>query len=441
MQWDFMERLSHITRGTTETYYNYDNNGERTRKVVEKNGITETRLYLGGFEIWRKHVNGNLDSERETLHIMDNFENNETAGLENNTQRITNNKRRVAIVETKTWENCTQIANPIPVQRYQLSNNIESAMLEIDENADIISYEEYYPYGETSYQAGRSVSEVNQKRYRYTSKEKDEESGLYYHGARYYACWLGRWTTVDPARLVDGTNLYMYCRGNPTIFLDGDGKQISNVNEVQESQNKLYHGISKEKALEGFKPKGSNEKPIVDDKGNQCGVKGKDFGVGNIGGRNCQFIIPEKKMTALHASEPNKETDGISIRYKGEAIFEINVINKIYYVVKGDKIKGREKSITEADSEGVYLHEYGHMLDVWSVVPEGGLTISIQVYETFCGKNKEAITKKATKWFNKEVRKWVNEEIKSYKEKIIDLEEKYHNEKAGHIGNPWDGKK
>lgn len=41
MDWDFAERLSHITRGTTEAYYNYDGSGQRTRKVVEKGNTVE----------------------------------------------------------------------------------------------------------------------------------------------------------------------------------------------------------------------------------------------------------------------------------------------------------------------------------------------------------------------------------------------------------------
>jgi RHS repeat-associated protein len=114
-------------------------------------------------------------------------------------------------------------------------------VLELDENASIICYEEYYPYGETSYRAGRNIAEVGLKRYRYTGKEKDEESGLYYYGARYYACWLGRWTAVDPAGLVDGVNLYMYCRGSPIILLDKDGRQPS--------QNAGYIGAEPENPL------------------------------------------------------------------------------------------------------------------------------------------------------------------------------------------------
>ncbi len=213
MEWDFAERLSHITRGTTEAYYNYDGNGERVRKVVEKGNIIEERIYLGGFEIFRKRVNGNLELERETLHIMD-------------------DKRRIAVTETLTVNNGMVVSNPASLQRYQLSNNIESASLELDENASIISYEEYYPYGETSYRAGRNVVETGLKRYRYTGKEKDEESGLYYHGARYYVCWLGRWTAADPAGLADGVNLYAYCKGNPVSLVDPNGMQAEEKNKM-----------------------------------------------------------------------------------------------------------------------------------------------------------------------------------------------------------------
>jgi RHS repeat-associated protein len=97
--------------------------------------------------------------------------------------------------------------------------------LELDDAGAVISYEEYYPYGSTSYQAGRSVAEVGLKRYRYTGKERDEESGLYYHGARYYAAWLGRWVSADPAPTSIFTNLYIYAANNPIILYDSTGLQ------------------------------------------------------------------------------------------------------------------------------------------------------------------------------------------------------------------------
>ena len=225
MDWDFAEKLSHITRGTTEAYYSYDGNGIRTRKVVEKNGVVETRLYLGGFEIWRKTVNGTLETERETLYVMD-------------------DQKRIAIVETLTVENGNRIASPAPVLRYQLDNHLGSASLELDGSANIISYEEYYPYGDTSYRAGRSASEVNQKRYRYTGKEKDEESSLYYCEQRYYAAHISRWVSTDPTWLEDGINLYAYVNGNPVSGADPHGTNEENVVD-QEQRNVNQVSISK----------------------------------------------------------------------------------------------------------------------------------------------------------------------------------------------------
>src|SRR5690606_4822413 len=82
--------------------------------------------------------------------------------------------------------------------RYIYSNHLQSASLELDQNGEIISYEEYHPYGTTSYQAKNTAINAVAKRYRYTGKERDEESGLYYHGARYYIPWLCRWAATDP---------------------------------------------------------------------------------------------------------------------------------------------------------------------------------------------------------------------------------------------------
>lgn len=217
MTWDVYDRLQSTTRqvyigGTPETtYYNYDAGGERIRKVTYRQaagGVTPTRkaerIYLGPFEIYREYntAGTTVVLERETLNVMD-------------------DTQRVLMVETRTID---LNSDPAPAQmiRYQYSNHLGSAGLELDENAGVISYEEYFPYGATSYHAVRNTTDVP-KRYRYTGKERDEENDLYYHGARYYAPWLGRWTSCDPAGLVDGPNIYQYVSGNPIIMSDPTG--------------------------------------------------------------------------------------------------------------------------------------------------------------------------------------------------------------------------
>ena len=109
--------------------------------------------------------------------------------------------------------------------RYQLHNHLGSASLELDGTSDakVISYEEYHPYGTTAYQAKNKDIKSAAKRYRYTGMERDEETGLEYHSARYYLPWLGRWLNSDPGGLVDGTNLYRYARNNPLILNDPNG--------------------------------------------------------------------------------------------------------------------------------------------------------------------------------------------------------------------------
>ena len=209
MVWDFEDQLRQVDLGGGGTaYYVYDVGGQRVRKVIEtQNGTRkDERIYLGGFEVYRKY-SGNgaaVTLERETLHILD-------------------DKQRIVLVETRTVENSNPVDAPVPLQRYQVANHLGSGSLELDQDGGLISYEEYHPYGTTAYQAMNSTAEVSLKRYRYTGKEQDEETGLHYHGARYYPSWLGRWISPDPSGLVGGANLFLYVSANPIRMSDPSG--------------------------------------------------------------------------------------------------------------------------------------------------------------------------------------------------------------------------
>lgn len=208
MVWDFKDQFQQADLGGGGTaYYVYDGAGQRVRKVIEsQNGTRQKeRLYLGGFEIYREYNAAGISLERESLHVLD-------------------DKQRIALVETQTIRNGNAVNGPVPLQRYQLGNHLGSSSVELDKDGALIAYEENHPYGTTSFQAGRSAAEVSLKRYRYSGKERDEETGFCYFGARYYACWLARWPTFDPKGVEAGINPYAFVVNNPIRLFDPDGQ-------------------------------------------------------------------------------------------------------------------------------------------------------------------------------------------------------------------------
>jgi RHS repeat-associated protein len=215
MHWDFKNQLRATTRqlvtnggipGTT--YYVNDTTGQRVRKVTDRetaSPITATRmkqrLYFPGFEMFHQFdVAGNsVKLERVTLQI------------ETDSGRVADIDSRIKGTDEGTER----------LIRYQLNNHLGSSSIELDGQSRIISYEEYYPFGSSSYQGVTSMTEVP-KRYRFSGKEHDSESGLYFFGARYYASWLGRWTAVDSVG--EGHEPYVFVKNNPVKLIDPDGR-------------------------------------------------------------------------------------------------------------------------------------------------------------------------------------------------------------------------
>jgi len=220
LQWDHRDVIRTINLGGGGTaYYQYDSGKQRTRKRIEnQNGLGGywERIYLGGYERYRRY-NGNgstLVEEIESHHL---FEGEQRVLLVDDV--ITSSKDTLH----PRPDGLTVI--PQTLFRYQYSNHLGSACLELDHAAEIISYEEYHPYGTSAYRVMKSRIEAPAKRYRYTGMERDEESGLGYHTARYYLPWLGRWASSDPIYVEGGINLYRFSAGSPVNFKDTKGTQ------------------------------------------------------------------------------------------------------------------------------------------------------------------------------------------------------------------------
>ncbi|MFB3885321.1 MAG: SpvB/TcaC N-terminal domain-containing protein [Thermodesulfobacteriota bacterium] len=225
IQWDFKNQMveADLNLAGDKTYYFYDGAGQRVRKIIDRSGVREERIYLPGYEIYRRHDGTGLRFERKTLHVMD-------------------DKNRIALIESRTKDlDNTEAGQSKTRIRYQLGNHLGSAVLEVGETTDanVISYEESYPYGETSFISGRNQVEVSLKRYRYAGKERDDETGLYYYGARYYAPWLGRWTSCDPKGIIDALDLYAFCKNNPVVLIDPNGMQTYYTPDPDEVRTQL----------------------------------------------------------------------------------------------------------------------------------------------------------------------------------------------------------
>jgi RHS repeat-associated protein len=304
LHWNYKDQLHQVDlSGGGTAYYVYDSFGQRARKILEKaQGGIEERIYLDGFEVFRRHNGaGDVTLERETLHVMD-------------------DKQRIALVETRTLDAAGDDPSPAQLIRYQFGNHLGSASLELDDQAQIISYEEYSPYGSTLYQAVRSQTETP-KRYRYTGKERDDESGLYYHGARYCAPWLGRWTACDPAGLEDSIDLYAYARCNPLSLYDPTGtlsvdffkKWLSD----QIADKKKTLTTQKTKLGELNKSKTDLEAKVKTDEGT---VKGLDT-------KRTTLLADRKKLESLKSLKKDEKAKLKSLKQQNTKL--VNEMNKL----------------------------------------------------------------------------------------------------------------
>ncbi len=240
MEWDYADRIKKTLCGTVNTWYCYDLQGERVRKVTEKQGgITEERIYLNGYEVYRKYISGEIDTERQSLNILDIKPLEEGEDEEKQTKLVFNHNKKITLAETKTIADGEGILIPTTLIRYQYDNHLGSTCLELDASAAIVSYEEYHPFGTTSYRSGRNETEVSLKRYKYVGKERDEETGLYYYGARYYAAWLCRFVSVDPLQFkYPHYTTYQYAGNKPITYIDLDG--LEEAKSAMEKWNEFW---------------------------------------------------------------------------------------------------------------------------------------------------------------------------------------------------------
>ena len=221
--WDERDRLTGTTEGEKVVGYVYGEDGKRSNKY---SSAGET-IYFN--DLWAWHEVGSLGSGGQT-----------TKNIYLGTERIVSKLNRGEGLDTYSEE--------YHKTYYWHSDHLGSAHFITDYQGNEYQRIEYTPYGEEWVELKPDAGEVYLP-YRFTGKERDEETGLYYYGARYLDPVYSRWLSTDPAVGdymptvgADNSNmpgmggvfniiniaLYTYTGNNPIRYVDPDGKDITN---------------------------------------------------------------------------------------------------------------------------------------------------------------------------------------------------------------------
>ncbi|MFJ4617145.1 SpvB/TcaC N-terminal domain-containing protein [Streptomyces sp. NPDC088812] len=214
MDWDHRDRLRSTWRQVADeggasptaavdrTYYVHDATGARTRKATGRSSgrPVHDELSFAGVEFVRRLAGPHAGLIRTGLDVGDGV------GV-------------FARVETR---NDVDDGSPRRLVRHRLTDHLRSVVLEFDDEGRLLSAESYSPYGGTVWRATRGQTDAPARR-GFLGKQRDDETGFYHVGARYYVPWLGRWLSCDPAGQLGPTSRYAYAACDPVNRLDDNG--------------------------------------------------------------------------------------------------------------------------------------------------------------------------------------------------------------------------
>ncbi len=236
--WDEENRLKTTIDPAHTVEYRYDYSGERTNKMSDNGSET---LYFNSMWLttkesydFRQSKNIYLGETRIATRL--NMESDPSTGYE----------------AVNTY--------------YYHGDHLGSSNIVTTPDGEVFEHIEYTPYGEIWIE--KSVDLFDMLPYKFTAKELDEETGLYYYGARYLNPRTSRWISTDltgsnlisPNRngysFIEANNWYSYTSNNPVRFSDPTGFIIKDVTRgvvQQDSSNNLGNGgASRDESIAAF---------------------------------------------------------------------------------------------------------------------------------------------------------------------------------------------
>lgn len=228
-----------LSSGETSTY-EYDHRNRLTRVVNMKQGGGASQVVEYVFDPMNRRIWKSVDGQR--------------FGMLYNGNNI--------------WADCDATGNV--TQRYLLGGRIDEMLARHTVNQGVVWYladADNSIVGHASasgallnridYSAfGKVVSESNPAagdRFGFTSREREDEIGLYFYRARFYSPDLGRFISKDPLSFESGeSNLYRYCKNNPLLYTDPYGLMMVeytitfdlSVNKLAAAYIGSWHGFA-----------------------------------------------------------------------------------------------------------------------------------------------------------------------------------------------------
>ncbi|MCQ2217761.1 MAG: RHS repeat-associated core domain-containing protein [Paludibacteraceae bacterium] len=186
-----------------------------------------------------------------------------------------------------------------------------------DADGNIAQHIEYIPYGEVFVEERNSQFSTN---FLFNAKELDNETGLYYYGARYLDPMGAMWLSVDPMwEKYAGMSPYNYCAGNPVKLVDVDGRDYvyfkedgTEIGRITNDNEEMWYAIRTTQSTEEMYKESSPTQ-----KGNTNPISKKDALRALItvkmacDGITSQDDIPMHLFTRI----PNQETADASFEF------------------------------------------------------------------------------------------------------------------------------
>ena len=252
------------------------------------------------------------------------------------------------------------------MQFYYHPDHLGSSSYITNLDGEVVQHIEYVPFGEVFVEERNNIWNTP---YLFNAKEFDEETGLYYYGARYYEPRMSVWMSTDSEELkFPNIGTYTYAANNPIKFIDADGKSARvTKNTADKTVTITAHFVFFGEASSSLLA--SQMAQDIQNKWNEPHAKvvidGTQYSV--------KFVITgEHRDKGFGLSlEKAFNTDPTNNYVEVRNTVDDGPIKGVSYMTRGGNEGVFLKSNVEQVGSSTEAHEFGHSLGLWPGTKKG----------------------------------------------------------------------